>query len=50
MIGGVVGFGAAGRIPEMMREFPTQGPLNHRLVESPDGRFQLLGRDRPLTS
>ena len=47
MIGRVLGFSAAGRIPEMVSELAAQGALGDRFLEPADRGVQLLVRDGP---
>jgi hypothetical protein len=47
IIGGVVRFRAAHRIPQVVRELATQRALDDRFLEATDGRVELLGRDPP---
>jgi hypothetical protein len=42
MIARVLGLGPARRIPEMVRQFAAERPLDEGFLESPDGRIEIL--------
>src|SRR5262249_8938883 len=48
MIRGVVGFLAAGRVPQMVRQLAAQRSLDNRLLEATDGGVELLSRKRTV--
>ena len=48
MIGRVLGLGAPQGIPQMVRQLPTERPLDDRLLKSAHDRVELLGSQRTL--